>query len=925
MRNVIIFRGGLYLLNKEVVLIFVFYLLIVSLGILGVVHSQSVEQNEKYLFISPSYVNDVKLNWTTSVWAGVLGIHGTIAALSITFMGMFVNQVSNYSESGFEDICKSLLLSRSNFLSFSLNSIFSLLSGVILLALGGGMIAYVISIALSLFFILSYGLMYLKLYNVTEKPTIIREFLFSDLQSKGEGYYSSNIHLQKLVADFDSCCEKLSFIENGWSSDSLALEQHTLDIFSGRNKLLLCGICVQCLKEIDEIINECTGGNEFKLRISLNFYQSISYSSFNIESKKGMYVDEKIILRIKTILERALLTRNMLPEEIVFYHKYEQAVINNIRSSLLKGDEVGIDFGVKALFTLTEKNDVIRTISGLDHSFGFSNKKNRIDSTIFAMFFEKVSFELMTSGDLKKAREVMGWIINLGRYLYTEDYFYEFYRIICRSLHDRARYGFGDDDFSMFDLYVHTTRQNLMARNYMAFELNTNFLTNELRYLEHATDGESLSVIENKMVQCVKGIVTLILIRLIYLSDNEKQEKDEFRNLCNYLKSWTNAAFFEDVYYREGTYDALFVIPSEPDFDASRTLREIPDYEVTSISISNDTYRAIAFLMTQSPFNSNNLNSIFIRDKKEFLENTAITTYQLQSIITYLKSDDFSRALEEIEKGSSDKSNRKDVSESLEGVVVEKLNLLSQFVVESELDDGLVDKYKNKVAVSFEKHLGRILDVNSLPVSDAISGDTSFYIINKREVMSSIDGVHYSMSGGIYAERGIYNWAKVVLNKIKLKHKNVKEINSLDYLPTNKLITINNMVENEPGIYRYNKGLRMNDYEGVLGLGDAGLYYMDFENEFLFKKGSNLFDVVIDKVTEENIESIGGADVFAGENPFLYALMSLRVNLELIERPNYNFYFLSLEKCRELTALSNRKAHLSFDMGTGLDGSQNIS
>ncbi|HGB6441778.1 TPA: hypothetical protein ACIVZU_004402, partial [Salmonella enterica subsp. enterica serovar Waycross] len=198
---------------------------------------------------------------------------------------------------------------------------------------------------------------------------------------------------------------------------------------------------------------------------------------------------------IKTILERALLTRNMLPEEIVFYHKYEQAVINNIRSSLLKGDEVGIDFGVKALFTLTEKNDVIRTISSLDHSFGFSNKKNRIDSTIFAMFFEKVSFELMTSGDLKKAREVMGWIINLGRYLYTEDYFYEFYRIICRSLHDRARYGFGDDDFSMFDLYVHTTRQNLMARNYMAFELNTNFLTNELRYLEHATDGESLSVI----------------------------------------------------------------------------------------------------------------------------------------------------------------------------------------------------------------------------------------------------------------------------------------------------------------------------------------------------------------------------------------------------------------------------------------------
>lgn len=925
MKNIINFRGGLYFLNKDVVFTFVFYFLIISLGIFGVIHAQSVDHNDKYLFVSPSYVNDTSLTWTTSVWAGVLGIHGTIAALSITFMGMFVNQVSSYSESGFEDICKSLLLSRSNFLSFSLNSILSLLTGVILLASGGGMIAYVISVFVSLCFIFNYGLMYLKLYGVTENPTIIREFLFSDLKDKGEGYYSSNMHLQELVNNFDSCCNKLNFIENGWSSDVITLEQRALEIFTDKNNLLLYGFCAECLKEINELIKNNVDDNKFKLRISLNFNQNISYSSFNIEYKKGVCIDENIIYQLENMLERTFLTRKMAPEKIVLYHKYEQAVIQNIRNSLFKGDEMGVDFSVKALFTLTEKNDVVRTMNGLDHSFGYSNKKNRIDYAIFAVFFEKVSSELLLKGDFKKAREVMGGIINLGRFLYTADYFYEFYHIISRSLQDRARYGFSDDDFSMFDLYVHTTRQNLVTQNYMAFELNTQFLTKEFQYLESADDGESLSAIENKMVQCVRNIVTLILIRLTYIKGKKKHDSDEFYKLCNYLRSWSNAAFFEDVYYKEGTYDALFTIPRELDFDASRTLREIPDYETASISMSNDTFRAIVFLMTQSPINNNNFNPVFIRNKKDFLEKTGISTHQLQSIITYLKSDEFSEILDAIEKNSSDNSNRTIISDSLESIVIEKNNLITEEIIESELNDELVQKYINEVTISFEKHLNKVLNANMFNVSDDVSSESSYSVINKREVMKSIDGVHYSMNAGHHAELGIYHWIRSVLNKVKLKPRNIIAINNPNELPTEKLVTINYKVKGESGIFRYCRGLRVSDNDGVLALGASGLYFMDFENEFSFIKGQTLFDVLIENVTSEKIESIGGASIFGEANPFLYALMILKINLELIERNQYNFYFLSVEKCKELTQLSDRKVHLSLDKGALLNESKSIS
>ena len=109
-------------LSKKVILTISLYLMIIVVGIFGVFNSNLFGSLPEYFFLTPSYLNETKYNWTTGVWAGVLGIHGTIAALSITFMGMFVSQVSNYSESGFENICKSVLLRRSKFLSFSLNS-----------------------------------------------------------------------------------------------------------------------------------------------------------------------------------------------------------------------------------------------------------------------------------------------------------------------------------------------------------------------------------------------------------------------------------------------------------------------------------------------------------------------------------------------------------------------------------------------------------------------------------------------------------------------------------------------------------------------------------------------------------------------------------------------------------------------------------
>ncbi|HBQ2553125.1 TPA: hypothetical protein L7T53_005182, partial [Klebsiella variicola] len=101
--------------KKTIISCFVVSFLILA----GMYLSRYCNEPYKYLLISPSFYNNSYLSWTTGVWGSFLGIHGTIAALSITFMGMFVDQVSKTSEHGFESLSKVLLLREYDFLGFS--------------------------------------------------------------------------------------------------------------------------------------------------------------------------------------------------------------------------------------------------------------------------------------------------------------------------------------------------------------------------------------------------------------------------------------------------------------------------------------------------------------------------------------------------------------------------------------------------------------------------------------------------------------------------------------------------------------------------------------------------------------------------------------------------------------------------------------
>ncbi|HAK9317466.1 TPA: hypothetical protein H3G33_004789, partial [Escherichia coli] len=298
---------------------------------------------------------------------------------------------------------------------------------------------------------------------------------------------------------------------------------------------------------------------------------------------------------------------------------------------------------------------------------------------------------------------------------------------------------------------------------------------------------------------------------------------------------------------------------------------------------------------------------------KEFIKNTKITTHELQSLISYLKGDEFSALLELINEGSSQETNRMEVAEHLESIISVKNELIANSIVSTDLDKVLVNKYIDKVSISLGGYFNKFVDIDSIPVSNSVVCNPFYSLINKREVLQSIDKVHYSMNSSHHAEVFVYAWLHKMLDGIKGQYKDVNEIEDVSELPSDKLITIHYMVKGEASVYRYSKGMRITDSKGVLGLGSPGLYYMDFLSVFSCLRNTNLFDLKIESISDENISLVKGLYNFKDENPLMYALMSIRINLEFINNDGLSFYYISVDSCKKITALHEQKLRLSFN------------
>ncbi|MBV7557107.1 hypothetical protein [Enterobacter sp. ENT02] len=888
----------------------IFYLVISFLILAGMYFSRYCNEPYKYLLISPSFYNNSYLNWITGVWGSFLGIHGTIAALSITFMGMFVDQVSKTSEHGFESLSKVLLLREYNFLGFSVQSVCSLLCGVFLLLIGSGLIGYFISSFFSLFFIFKYGIMYYRLYNITEESGVINGILLDSIRSTGKKYNEVNNQRQEITNEFSKVISSCNYYSNDqstfyWSDDAI-----TLNIFPEGNDIAISGYKPKVFSELSNKLMEFNLKHAPTIFISLSFLSPISTSSIKIITTVDSDLTEAHISEIESILKKGI-SYSIIPYVYSDFKKIEEALVENIRNCLLNGDEWSLDFGVRIFNELTSNENYINTLRNIDLSITSSNTKDLVKTSMLAKFFEKMIYEAFNQNDLEKAANIMRSLIGLARYIYSKSNFSDFYKRIFRLFEHRVRYRSEESNYVFLDLYISIVLRNLVYNNYAAFKVDTDFVTNRLQYLDLSNKAEhdSLNEMQRKMLRCLFEVITLLIMRIEHVEKKEGEYKEELNDLISLLKSWVNAKFLQELYYKKELYDVLFSIPQEFSvFDAETKIREIPDGEATWRSVSNDTYKMIAFILTQSSFNNNQLNLLFVRDVNEFKDATSILTHELNSIVKYMNGESFSKLFTLITNTDvTDNKNKQQVVSKLESIISALNSLVLRNIIESELEPSLVDKYKNEITLSVEKLFELIMPLDNIALGIEINGIDTYLLINKREVLPATDGVSYEMNIHNHSQWLVYEWIRSVLNSINANVVNIININDPEDLLVDKLITIEYMVEDRSNTFRYSRGLKITDKEGHLKLNGSGLYYLDLLSNFELEKSNELLSVNIEKVTDGNIEVIKDRYNFENDNPYLYSILYATFNIVAVPNNVCNLYFLSEEACQIINERQERE------------------
>ncbi|HCC2594410.1 TPA: hypothetical protein M4185_001733 [Klebsiella variicola] len=909
MKNEVVCRSERLSKYNNIRFTIAFYVVVSFVVLSGIYWERFFDVPYKYIFVSPSFYNYAYLNWIGSVWGSVLGIHGTIAALSITFMSMFVGQVSTSSEYGFESISKELLLRKYNFLNFSIHSICSLLCGVFLLLVGSGLLGYMISTFLSLRFIIQYGVMYYKLYNLTEKPEIIKSFLFEALEDVGYKYDSINNQSLTIENTFRAMISKEEFYCTDRSGVYLDETAITLDIFPNQSAKIVSGFDSEYFSRLSKKISSLNCNSIPKLYFFFSFLSPLSSASIKITPGDGEVLQDRDISEITSLLRKCFVY-NSMPSIYNEFKKFEEALVNNVRNSLLINDEWSLSFGVKAFYKLTSSNNYLSTLRNIDLSITTSNEKDMIEIAVLTGFINKMTAEALNQNDIKKSAGILRALMDLAQYIYSKESYNKFYGVVFHHFEYMVKYQAEESDYTYIDLYLSLVIRNFVYGNHSAFNLDTTFITSKLRYLDlyNQSEHDCLNELQRKMLRCLFEVITLLIMRIEYVYKNKKDDDGELKNLISLLKSWVNAEFLGELYFKKEFYDLLFTIPHEYSvFDAQNKLREIPEGEATWRSISSDTYKMIAFILTQSSLNKNNLNVVFIRDNLEFYEVTKLTTHELKAIIEYLQGDDFS-VLINIVLGSEDiDKNKTQIISKLESIMASMNASILNEVIMSELEPELVGKYIQEIRLSVEKLIGLVVPLDDIEITKNLPYLETSLLVDKREVIPPVDSCSYMMNSHNHSNWLAYYWVRKNINAIQDNDRLIVDIDSLQDLRTDKVITIEYKVESRLNVYKYTKGLKMDDKQGHLNLNGSGMYYIDLLDNFELKRESDILSVDIEKIDEDNLEKASSLFNFEGANPFLYAMMNVHFKILANPKKIFKLYYLSEDKCRVLNEKQERE------------------
>lgn len=890
-------------------------------GAVLTIFGKEFPENYQWLFINPSYTNNPKAGWIIGVWSTVLAIHGTIAALSITFMSMFATEVSTSSKKRFESITRKFIFNKYKFLSFSMEAACGLLTGIFLIAIGGGAIQYSISISISLFFIVSYTKIYYRLYFLTENKNSVSNLLLNEFSLCGLNHQED---IKERTLKNEKLSQKTLTLKCITLSSPLPRvednEKEEYFIISSSDEELV-NFDERKLQILDDFLEPLSKISPIKLYIDIEFNRKNNAIQALFKYREERHKPK--LENAKKMARQAFLFSS-IKEESTNYNECVDAVVGHIFDGLYSGDVTSLKFGLECVSNLSSSGEFESLLMKLDRVITTSGVEKSFQPHILANFYKKLFSLGLPSSNSKPQFKIFTSMLDLPFYIYDEQTYSIYFNEINGRLEDLSKYEKKSTIDGFLSRYINATFKHMEARNYNVFETNTNFLT-KLEYLENSDDRNTLSQHQILLLNAATYNITLLLMRVNFINVKlgnvkYKQEREKIFYLLN---KWLSARFFNELYFLDETYIEIFMTHSKRDLSHSISkIREISDGEVYGVS-EKPTYMAILMLFYTSHSFGSFLSLAFIRDIKKFHKATGITTYSLEEMIKITESDEFIEACIQLESLKQNKTEldeietiKKEVTQKniklkseLENIRSSILKIISDEVRETEISVEITEKYSQEITTHFIKNLSKIIDIEQCIESEINGPVTYTRPLSKRELIAPVDGCFYSRSPENHSMSTIYSLIRSALGKLEEIGYEVEHLDDIDNSISTKLVTIEYMIKDRSATYRFVKGINIVDDKETLKLPEPGIYYMNIQDSFnlQFNKQKPL------SISFEPIKQT--ADKQINNYEFL-SLISISPNIIIAPKGIIKLQFLSLKKCAELFEIKEEENRSLLAMRT---------
>lgn len=705
-----------------------------------------------WVFYNSENLKKIGFDWIYTVWGAVLGVHGTTAALSLTFMGMVIDSINKNSPKELDNYLRKSIMKEMKFNAFGVDAIVTLIFSIYSFSIGGGLIYYALAQCLTIYFFVRYFNLYVSLFSLAKD----KEYIFNHLCRDGDQLSKSYTRKEDLSLQVKNKVEV--FLKTTQHSLSYSYMSNFSLLHNKPNEIYVevkGNVCDVNIKAIEGFYK-----NFLPKEISTNSCEVIipNFESMLRENKKIKFVypgdiviSKGVVRKIKRGLSKFLICEN----KRIFTDDYDRLVEGYVRfllasiannnngeiqralgllSSVLDGNVSSFplkkfrELSYEYINPLALKMEAVNTVMRNIHVVS-RNKRDAAESLDVLM---SLAFTGLSRNDFNLFLEDNKVALNsLLSYSSNKTHYYEIIKELIINSCNIIDYGV----LGYWGRYFGNETEHLSVKH-MSFD-----------------EVDSIEILKS-VLSMQRLVVTFLLMRwsVVAKVDLYESEREEIKKT---ILLWARLSVFSNYGLEDLIYLNIFNVYEEKKrfILDEQAIRNLPKAEAFTVSEGYYKLEALALIFIVTGASSGFVNLKYYPDIEKLTLRSNFTSFEYSSLLKASDSSNLKCLLSEVDL--NDDSILKS-SLDLNGVLSEMKTIKDKKVQEHlyslSLDESIVSKFNDDLMMNVSKWLTNRfgLFIEDMP----LAAKTKQYLFfpDKREFVSPIDDVHYMSSASIYSE-----------------------------------------------------------------------------------------------------------------------------------------------------------------------------